>query len=79
MCAARLANFFLFAVHAADMDAFVNFAELGPDWDMLSRGLFISCLMDAVEHDKPQVQVRMQVLSAKAFVVLTNMLTQTWP
>jgi hypothetical protein len=36
----------------------VNFAELGPDWDMLSRGLFISCLMDAVEHGKPQVQVR---------------------
>jgi hypothetical protein len=42
----------------AEVDAFVNFDELGPDWDMLSRGLFISCLLDAAEHDKPQVQVR---------------------
>jgi hypothetical protein len=42
----------------AVVDSFVNFAELGPDWDMLSRGLFISCLMDAAEHDKSQVKVR---------------------
>ncbi|WIA32880.1 hypothetical protein OEZ86_006054 [Tetradesmus obliquus] len=38
------------------IDGFVDLQGLGFDWDMLSRGLFISNLLDAAEHDTPTVQ-----------------------
>lgn len=42
----------------AGIDGFVDLQGLGPDWDMLSRGQFISNLLDAAEHATPTVQVR---------------------